>query len=217
MGIDMSSRRCIPVYEALARLTAAPRAPGRRAGGAWRGRGDLANPLLVRAPLDRGVRVIAAHCASLGASADVDATEPPVAAPTVSNPRSSPASCPERATRAGSSEISPPSRKPTVPAPSRSSSAQPRLGGRLLNGSTTAARHPALFSLNGLVEQGVIDPASSCAAELRQANSLLFDFVRSEPRLPRRENSPLGIRDARFLHFVIPGASGSVSSRPDRQ
>lgn len=36
------------------------------------GRDDLGNPLLLRAPLQRGVRVIAAHCASLGKAADLD-------------------------------------------------------------------------------------------------------------------------------------------------
>ena len=36
------------------------------------GRDALGNPLLLRAPLQRGVRVIAAHCASLGKAVDLD-------------------------------------------------------------------------------------------------------------------------------------------------
>jgi len=36
------------------------------------GRDELGNPLLLRAPLQRGVRVIAAHCASLGKAEDLD-------------------------------------------------------------------------------------------------------------------------------------------------
>src|SRR5690242_3372186 len=68
MNIDMANPRCKPVYAALARLDlpllvhvgdekAVPGAD----------RADLANPLLLRHPLEAGVRVIAAHCASLGA------------------------------------------------------------------------------------------------------------------------------------------------------
>jgi mannonate dehydratase len=36
------------------------------------GRDDLGNPLLLRVPLAHGVRVIAAHCASLGEAMDLD-------------------------------------------------------------------------------------------------------------------------------------------------
>lgn len=40
------------------------------------GRDELGNPLHLRAPLERGVRVIAAHCASLGQARDLDASRP---------------------------------------------------------------------------------------------------------------------------------------------
>ena len=40
------------------------------------GRDELGNPLLVRAPLAHGVRVIVAHCASLGAALDLDQRRP---------------------------------------------------------------------------------------------------------------------------------------------
>jgi mannonate dehydratase len=40
------------------------------------GREDLGNPLLLRVPLSQGVRVIAAHCASLGQALDLDRPRP---------------------------------------------------------------------------------------------------------------------------------------------
>ncbi|HLO95680.1 MAG TPA: hypothetical protein VK195_15315, partial [Burkholderiaceae bacterium] len=40
------------------------------------GREDLGNPLLLREPLRQGVRVIAAHCASLGRALDLDRPRP---------------------------------------------------------------------------------------------------------------------------------------------
>lgn len=40
------------------------------------GREDLGNPLLLREPLRHGVRVIAAHCASLGRALDLDSPRP---------------------------------------------------------------------------------------------------------------------------------------------
>jgi mannonate dehydratase len=49
------------------------------------GRGELGNPLQLRHPLDAGVRVIAAHCASLGVSPDLDAHPDPGTAPKVAN------------------------------------------------------------------------------------------------------------------------------------
>jgi len=39
---------------------------------------ELGNPLLLRAPLDAGVKVIVAHCASLGKSQDLDAPGHPL-------------------------------------------------------------------------------------------------------------------------------------------
>ena len=49
------------------------------------GRHDLGNPLALRHPLDAGVRVVAAHCASLGESPDLDADADPARAPRVRN------------------------------------------------------------------------------------------------------------------------------------
>lgn len=74
MGIDPASRRCDPFYERLAELgipllthTGLERAvhtPEDQ---------ELGNPLRLRRALDAGVTVVAAHCASLGHSFDLDA------------------------------------------------------------------------------------------------------------------------------------------------
>jgi hypothetical protein len=74
MGIDPADRRCDPFYERLVALglpllshTGLERAV--HAADAQR----LGNPLRLRRPLDAGVRVIMAHCATVGEDEDLDA------------------------------------------------------------------------------------------------------------------------------------------------
>lgn len=73
MGIDPSSPACDRFYEACRRLDVPLLV---HAGSEYavhvEGMQDLGNPLLLRRPLEQGVRVIIAHCASLGSSADID-------------------------------------------------------------------------------------------------------------------------------------------------
>ena len=74
MNIDPASPRCDPFYEALARLDLpllshaglerAVHVPDAQ---------KLGNPLRLRRPLEHGVRVIVAHCASMGEGEDLDA------------------------------------------------------------------------------------------------------------------------------------------------
>ncbi len=73
MGILPSSPRCEPFYERLARLglpliTHA----GEEQSVEVHGDQDFGNPLHLRVPLDMGVKVVVAHCASLGESTDLD-------------------------------------------------------------------------------------------------------------------------------------------------
>jgi mannonate dehydratase len=73
MGIDPASPKCDRFYQALAGLNL----PLLTHGGeeqavASGGPAELNNPLRLRRPLDQGVRVIVAHCASLGESIDMD-------------------------------------------------------------------------------------------------------------------------------------------------
>jgi predicted TIM-barrel fold metal-dependent hydrolase len=77
MAIDLRDRRLRPFYERLAttRLPVIVHCGEERAvPGA--GRQELGNPLLVRAALEHGVRVVIAHCASLGTALDLDRGRP---------------------------------------------------------------------------------------------------------------------------------------------
>jgi predicted TIM-barrel fold metal-dependent hydrolase len=78
MRMDPSSARCDRFYDALARLkvpllTHAGEEKAVEADEAQR----FGNPLHLRRPLERGVRVIVAHCASLGQNPDLDAPGQP--------------------------------------------------------------------------------------------------------------------------------------------
>jgi uncharacterized protein len=77
MNIDLRLPRLRPFYDALA----AARLPLIVHGGEEKAvpgaqRHDLGNPLHLRVPLQHGVRVIAAHAASLGEAPDIDARAP---------------------------------------------------------------------------------------------------------------------------------------------
>ena len=73
MGMDPASPKCDHFYQALARLNLPLLSHAGEeqaiAGGSMQ---ELNNPLRVRRPLDQGVRVIIAHCASLGENIDID-------------------------------------------------------------------------------------------------------------------------------------------------
>lgn len=73
MNIDLRDRRCRPFFDRLA----ATRMPlvvhvGEERAIPGAGRGALGNPLQLRIPLGAGVRVIAAHAATLGEAVDTD-------------------------------------------------------------------------------------------------------------------------------------------------
>jgi predicted TIM-barrel fold metal-dependent hydrolase len=73
MGIDPASKRCDPFYTALARLDL-PLITHAGLERAVRGADaqELGNPLRLRRALDHGVRVVVAHCASMGQDRDID-------------------------------------------------------------------------------------------------------------------------------------------------
>jgi mannonate dehydratase len=76
MGIDPAAPRCVPFYDALRRhnLPLITHAGAELAvvGDDW---DDYGNPLRLRAALEAGVRVVIAHCASLGEDRDLDRGE----------------------------------------------------------------------------------------------------------------------------------------------
>lgn len=73
MGIDPASPRCDAFYEALAKLDVPLIShAGLERAVAGRAEHDFGNPLRLRRPLERGVRVVVAHCASMGRDRDLD-------------------------------------------------------------------------------------------------------------------------------------------------
>ncbi len=76
MNIDPSSSKCDAFYEAMKTLQVPliSHAGEEKAVHAEE-RQRLGNPLLFRRPLEHGVKVVVAHCASLGQNPDLDAPE----------------------------------------------------------------------------------------------------------------------------------------------
>jgi uncharacterized protein len=73
MGMDPASPKCDRFYQALARLNLPLLThAGEEQAIAGGSMAELNNPLRLRRPLDQGVRVIVAHCASLGKNIDID-------------------------------------------------------------------------------------------------------------------------------------------------
>lgn len=174
-GIDPADARCDRFYAKLAtlRIPLISHAGDERA---VHGFGEhLGNPLRLRRPLDAGVRVVIAHCASLGDGQDTD--RPGTA--TLSNfdlfarlmdePR-------YRTNLVGDiSAIAQGNRMSVIP----TLLARREWHDRLLNGSDYPLPGVVpLIPLNALVERGVLDAGAVVTlAALREHNVLLFDFV----------------------------------------
>ena len=178
MGIDPASPRCDPFYAELAKLDL----PLITHGGMERAVrvGELqhfGNPLRLRRALEHGVRVVVAHCATLGEDRDLDRGEHgpfvesfALFARLMDDPR-------YRATLYG--DIS------TIAQANRAGPALIALlerddwHHRLLNGSDYPLPGIVpLHSMSQLAELGVIDSRiAPVLAEIREHNPLLFDFV----------------------------------------
>ena len=164
MAIDLTSRRCDAAYDALARLDMPLLVHlGEEEAVAGALRKDLVNPLSARAPLDRGVRVIVAHCGSLG-KGNFEAFETLMAERKYEGRLFGDISAVTQANRPGiAARIL----------------AHADWDGRLLNGSDypLPAMLP-LFSPNGFAKEGLIpESLVPVLRELRETNPLLFDFV----------------------------------------
>ncbi len=179
MGIDPASRRCDAFYAELARtrLPLLTHAGHEGTVDAWDGGQDLGNPLRLRRPLDHGVRVLVAHCASFGKGVDLDAGPD---GPKVGNfalfsrlmeePRYMPL------LRGDISGLVQRNRASVALATLLS---RQDWHGRLLFGSDYPLTGVMpLISAHALADMGLLDPRDvPTIVEIRRHNPLLFDFV----------------------------------------
>ena len=177
MNIDPADARCRPYFELLARR----RVPlvvhcGEEKAAPGAGRDELGNPLLLRVPLGLGVRVIAAHCASLGKAVDTESRsrrEVP-AFDLFARLMDEPAH--QGLLFGDLSAVFQRNRKPAV---WQGVLQRTAWHGRLLHGSD----HPLpglmpLFSLPALVKAGVLPEAEApVLQQVREHNPLVFDFM----------------------------------------
>ena len=179
-AIDPGDARCDDFFAALA-ASGLPLITHTGAERATPGDDGLGNPLRLRRALDHGVRVVAAHCASMGASRDLDAGGD---GPLVSN-----FSLFERLMDEPRYQHLLFGDLAAIPQTARTGAALERIilrgatgedwSGRLLHGSDYPL--PGLMPLYSprlLAEQGLIDTtAVEPLAAIRRHNPLLFDFV----------------------------------------
>jgi mannonate dehydratase len=196
MGMDPGSSRCDRFYAALARagLPLIAHAGEERAV-IGNDAQDLGNPLRLRRALDAGVRVVVAHCASIGSDRDLDAgpNGPTVASFALFERMMGEARYEGRLF----GDIS------AVTQLNRAGSVLARLieradwHPRLLNGSDYPLPGVMpIFSVDYLVSLGLVPaPAAPVLREIRAHNPLLFDFV-----LKRQLRSGARGFDARVFH-----------------
>lgn len=178
MGIDPASSKCDRFYEALVRLDLPLLTHGGEEQAVYGGQvEELNNPLRLRRPLDHGVRVIVAHCASLGKHADIDRS--------LEGPRISAfalfARLMDEPRYEGRlfGEISSMTQINRVGPPLATLLARSDWHSRLVNGSDYPLPGVIpLVSIRRFVEDGYITAAESTVlSEIRRYNALLFDFV----------------------------------------
>ena len=175
-------------------------------------RDDLVNPLHVRALLERGVRVIVAHCASLGHARDLDRPSAPEVPAFDLFARLMEERAHEDRLLGDLSAVFQVNRRPEV---WHTLLARPEWHGRLLHGSDYPLPGlKPLFSLGKLQGAGVLAEAEVPAlAALREANPLLFDLALK--RRLRRDGAALA--DAIFAtrrHFEPRDAHSGTAALP---
>ncbi|HEY9106521.1 MAG TPA: amidohydrolase family protein, partial [Roseateles sp.] len=176
MNIDLRDARLRPFYD---RLTAA-RLPvivhcGEERAVPGAGRQELGNPLLVRAALEHGVRVVIAHCASLGGALDLDQKRPRDVPAFSLFARLMDEDWGGRLL-GDISVVLQTNREPDV---ARTLIARQDWHARLLHGSDYPLPGiPAAIRLPALVSAGLLDAADAPHLEaLREHNPLLFDLA----------------------------------------
>jgi mannonate dehydratase len=177
-GIDPASPRCDPFYAALAecRLPLITHAGAERA---TAGDDELGNPLRLRRALDHGVRVVVAHCATMGHARDLDRNAGVeenfrLFERLMDEPRHEGLLFGDLAAIPQSARAGPPLRRILARGAEGGD-----WSGRLLSGSD----YPLpgilpLYSPHGLAADGLLDPAAVAPlTAIRRHNPLLFDFV----------------------------------------
>ncbi len=183
-GIDPASERCDAFYAALAegRLPLLTHTGEERA---TPGDDELDNPLRLRRALDRGVRIIAAHCATMGQSRDLDRGP--------DGPMVGSFALFERLMDEPSYEKLLVGDLAAIPQLGRTGAPLRRILERGASGRTSdgdwrrrllhGSDYPLpgllpLYSPADLVDQGLLDPAAvEPLIAIRRHNPLLFDFV----------------------------------------
>ena len=204
MGMDPSDPRCDAYYDAMKKhgmvlLThsgeeqAVPSQEAQR----------LGNPLLLRRPLDRGVKVVVAHGASLGQSVDLDDATRPERSNFDLFMRLMDE---QRYQGLLFGEISATTQRNRLPRPFRTLLTRTDLHGRLVNGSDYPL--PAVnvvISTGMLVSEGFISAEErDLLNEIYDFNPLLFDFV-----LKRTVRGPGGERFAPSVFTEHPALRAS--------
>ncbi|MFZ5444520.1 MAG: amidohydrolase family protein [Myxococcota bacterium] len=178
MNIDPSSARCDAFYDALVRLRVplishAGEEKAVHAEEAQR----LGNPLHLRRPLDRGVTVVVAHCASLGQNPDLDAG---ANGPWVDNFELFVRLLGEDRWKGRLyGDLSAMTQVNRVGRPVRHLLEHPELHARLINGSDyPLPAINALMQTRAIVEAGLLTEAERALLnEIDRHDPLLFDFV----------------------------------------
>jgi predicted TIM-barrel fold metal-dependent hydrolase len=179
-GIDPAAQRCDGYYETLARLDL-PLITHAGTERATPGDDALGNPLRLRRALEHGVRVVVAHCATMGKGRDLDVGEHGprldnfalfermMDAPSSAGLLFGDLSAVTQTARAG----------PTLTRIVERASEGGDWAGRVLNGSDYPL--PAimpLYSPRHLADMGLVDPAAAAPlTAIRRHNPLVFDFV----------------------------------------
>jgi mannonate dehydratase len=172
-------------------------------------RDDLVNPLHVRALLERGARVVVAHCASLGHAADVDRPSAPEVPAFELFARLMDERGHGDRLLGDISAVFQVNRRPEV---WQTLFARPEWHARLLHGSDYPLPGlKPLVSLGKLQDAGVLAGADVPAlAALREANPLLFDLTLK--RRLRRGSAVLGEAVFATRRHFRDGAGGAAGS-----
>ena len=177
MNIDPRDARCRPFYDRLAKS----RLPlivhfGEEQAVPGAGRDAFGNPLLARVPLAAGVRVVMAHCASLGHAADSDKRSAPRVPAFELFKRLMDERAHEQLLLGDVSAVLQINRRTEL---ARTLIERDDWHGRLLHGSDYPLPGiPILTRPQRLADAGLLDAAAVPVLQsLREHNPLLFDFV----------------------------------------